>query len=93
LEKDPGATANQQNLSALVLAGTLAFASQVQAAPASNSWNNTKTTFYYVTSGSNFVTIGRGGEMSRQIQLFLGNLPSFAANIQVGSAVKLFPID
>jgi hypothetical protein len=45
LEKYLGATANQQNQSALVFAGTLAFVSQVQAATTSNSWNNTKTTF------------------------------------------------
>jgi hypothetical protein len=50
--------------SALVFAGTLAFASQVQAAPASNSWNNTKTTFQCVTSGRNFVTIARRGNVT-----------------------------
>ena len=43
--------------SALVFAGTVAFASQVQAAPASNSLNNTKTTFQCVTSGRNIATI------------------------------------
>jgi hypothetical protein len=64
LEKYPGATANQQNLSALVFAGTLALASQVQAAPASNSLNNTKTTFQCVTPGRNFVTIARRGNVT-----------------------------
>ncbi|MEG4973291.1 MULTISPECIES: COP23 domain-containing protein [unclassified Microcoleus] len=50
--------------SALVFAGTVAFASQVQAAPASNSLNNTKTTFQCVTSGRNFVTIARRGNVT-----------------------------
>lgn len=50
--------------SALVFAGTVAFASQVQAAPASNSWDNTKTTFQCVTSGRNFVTIARRGNVT-----------------------------
>jgi hypothetical protein len=92
LEKYPGATANQQNLCALVFAGTLAFASQVQAAPASNSLNNTKTTFQCVTSGRNFVTIARRGNVTTDPRFFK-NLPSSAANIHLGSAVKLFPID
>ncbi|WP_172188708.1 COP23 domain-containing protein [Microcoleus asticus] len=50
--------------SALVFAGTVAFASQVQAAPASHSLNNTKTTFQCVTSGRNFVTIARRGNVT-----------------------------
>ncbi|MBE9187790.1 hypothetical protein IQ270_24865 [Microcoleus sp. LEGE 07076] len=50
--------------SALVFAGTVAFASQVQAAPARNSLNNTKTTFQCVTSGRNFVTIARRGNVT-----------------------------
>jgi len=50
--------------SALVFAGTVALASQVQAAPASNSLNNTKTTFQCVTSGRNFVTIARRGNVT-----------------------------
>ena len=50
--------------SALVFAGTVAFASQVQAAPASNSLNNTKTTFQCVTSGRNIVTIARRGNVT-----------------------------
>jgi hypothetical protein len=49
--------------SALVLVGTVAFASQVQAAPASNS-NNTKTTFQCVTSGRNIATIARRGNVT-----------------------------
>ncbi|WP_333454498.1 COP23 domain-containing protein [Microcoleus sp. herbarium5] len=49
--------------SALVFAGTVAFASQVQAGPASN-WNNTRTTFQCVTSGRNFVTIARRGNVT-----------------------------
>jgi Circadian oscillating protein COP23 len=50
--------------SALVFAGTVAFASQVQAAPVRNSVNNTKTTFQCVTSGRNFVTIARRGNVT-----------------------------
>jgi len=49
--------------SALVFAGTVALASQVQAAPTSN-WNNTRTTFQCVTSGRNFVTIARRGNVT-----------------------------
>ncbi|MEG3839769.1 hypothetical protein [Microcoleus sp. herbarium14] len=49
--------------SALFFAGTVAFASQVQARPAINSWNNT-TTFQCVTSGRNFVTIARRGNVT-----------------------------
>ncbi len=49
--------------SALVFAGTAALASQVQAAPTSN-WNNTRTTFQCVTSGRNFVTIARRGNVT-----------------------------
>jgi hypothetical protein len=51
-------------VSTLVCAGTVAFASQVQAAPASNSLNNTKTTFQCVTSGRNIVTIARRGNVT-----------------------------
>ncbi|MEG3835096.1 COP23 domain-containing protein [Microcoleus sp. MON2_D6] len=50
--------------SALVFVGTVAFASQVQADPASNSWNSTRTTFQCVTSGRNFVTIARRGNVT-----------------------------
>ncbi|AFZ08479.1 hypothetical protein Osc7112_4154 [Oscillatoria nigro-viridis PCC 7112] len=49
--------------SALVFAGTVALASQVQAAPTSN-WNSTRTTFQCVTSGRNFVTIARRGNVT-----------------------------
>ena len=49
--------------SALVFVGTVAFASQVQAA-SSNSWNSTRTTFQCVTSGRNFVTIARRGNVT-----------------------------
>ncbi|MEG5016621.1 MULTISPECIES: COP23 domain-containing protein [unclassified Microcoleus] len=50
--------------SALVFAGTVALPSQVQADPASNSWNSTRTTFQCVTSGRNFVTIARRGNVT-----------------------------
>src|SRR4028119_1320570 len=48
--------------SALVFVGTVAFASQVQAAPSTKS-KKTKTTFQCVTSGRNIATIARRGNV------------------------------
>ena len=49
--------------SALVFAGTVAFASQVQAAT-SDSGNSARTTFQCVTSGRNIATIARRGNVT-----------------------------
>lgn len=50
--------------STLILAGTVAFTSEVQARPIGNYRNDTTTTFQCVTSGRNFVTIARRGSVT-----------------------------